>query len=342
MKRLMPLIGGLCALLLGLMSVTAQQQPPATLPPIPSPTFDPTFAVTPDVTAEVVPLMTPAPGMEPPPAAATPVLSAADAEALPHLLSARGDLELLAGQLFGVAQRPNGWNGSIDVNDPRLSLLIRYDLELLAANHLGADTRPAGWFGGVVSVPLAFARDIRHDLELLADVVMGTSTIRPAGWQGDDPLMRCDRTTQALITVLQDEGYGFNIDFGQMNYCDSLDLEIAQFVERTILQPPPAPVTVDEIAAFNENQPFRAENYYVVAFYDRHARRRAGVIPEGTGFAPISRSGFGFSNMMIVEGNGFRIFVDYLTTPVTTEEFEALPEIGDGTVLTTCNAAWCE
>jgi hypothetical protein len=333
-KRLIPLIGGLCVLLLfSLMTAAAQQPPPATLPPIPSPTFDPTFAAT----EEAAPEATAAPDQP-----SDTALSAADTEALPHLLSARVDLELLAGQLFDPVTRPNGWNGSVDVSNPQLSLLIRYDLEVLAANRFGADTRPAGWFGGVVSVPLAFARDIRHDLELFADDVMGTSTVRPAGWQGDDPLMRCDRATQALITVLQKEGYGFNIDFGQADFCASLHIEMAQFVEREILQPPPAPVTVSEIEAFNANQPFRAENYYVVAFYDRHARRRAGVIPEGTGFTPISRSGFGFSNMMIVEGNGFRIFVDYLTTPVTTEQFNALPEIGEGTVLTTCNAAWCE
>lgn len=342
MKRLIPLIAALCALLIGMVSVTAQQQPPATLPPLPSPTFDPTFAVTPTFTPD--PATVPTATLEPtqPIEPTAQPLSAADSEALPLLLRARADLELLADQALGAGQRPNGWSGSLDVTSSGLSLLVRYDLELLAAVLLGVDTRPSGWFGGVVSVPLAFARDIRHDLEALADGVMGAATIRPAGWQGDDPLMRCDRTTQALITVLTKEGYGFSIDFGQAGLCDTLALQIAQFVEQQVLQPPPAPVTVSEVDDFNARQPFRAETYYVVAFYDRNARRRAGVIPEGTGFTPISRSGFGFSNMMLVEGNGFRIFVDYLTTSVTTEQFNTLPEMGEGSQLTTCNAAWCE
>ena len=342
MKRLIPLIGVLCALLFGIVTVTAQEQTPQpTLPLAPSPTFDPTFAVTPTATldpateptaAQIIVTATPT---SPPP------ISAAETEALPLLLRVRADLELLAEQIYGFAERPLGWTGTIDATNSQLALLIRYDLELLAASRLGVDPRPEGWFGGVVSVPLAFARDIRHDLELLADNIMGTATIRPAGWQGDDPLMRCDRTTQALITVLNREGYGFNIDFGQAGLCDSLNIEIAQFVERTVLQPPPAITTADELNTFNSRQPFRAENYYVVAFYDRKARNRAGVLPEGTGFAPVSRSGFEFSNMMLIEGNDFRIFVDYLTTSVTTEQFYALPEIGEGTQITLCNAAWC-
>jgi len=46
--------------------------------------------------------------------------------------------------------------------------------------------------------------------------------------------------------------------------------------------------------------------------------------------------------MMLVEGNGFRVFVDYLTTPLTTDQFNSLPEMPSGVQLTTCNAIWCE
>ncbi|MBN8637349.1 MAG: hypothetical protein J0M07_18635 [Anaerolineae bacterium] len=342
MKRLIPLIGAVCALLFGIVTVTAQQQTPVpTLPLAPSPTLDPTFAVSPTPTLDpaLVPEVTQE--MVTPTLVPAPSISDAETEALPVLLRDRVDLDLLAEQIYGFAERPAGWTGEIDPNNSQLALLIRYDLELLAAARLGPDARPEGWFGGVVSVPLAFARDIRHDLELLADLVMGTATIRPAGWQGDDPLMRCDRTTQALITVLNAENYGFNIDFGQSGLCDALPIQIAQFVESQILQPPPLLTTADELNDFNSRQPFRAENYYVVAFYDRKARNRAGVLPEGTGFAPISRSGVEFSNMMLIEGNNFRIFVDYLTTPVTTEQFYALPEMSEGTQVTLCNADWC-
>ncbi len=341
MKRLIPLIGVLFALLIsaGMFATSAQQLPPPTLPPIASPTFDPTFAVVP--TATIDPALLPTPDAAQPTSSA-PVLSNADTEALPLLLRARNDLELIADQALGAPQRPNGWNGSVDVTNPQLGLLVRYDLELLAGTLLGPDARPEGWFGGVVSVPLAFARDIRHDLEILTDGIVGTSTIRPAGWQGDDPLMRCDRVTQALIVMLDQDGYGINADFSEVGYCERISVQISQFVEREVLQPPPAPITIDEIDTFNANQPFRVESPFTVSFLDRAAIRRAGVIPEGTGFTALSRSGFGFSNMMLVEGNGFRVFVDYLTTPLTTDQFNSLPEMPSGVQLTTCNAIWCE
>ncbi|MBK8027440.1 MAG: hypothetical protein IPK19_40130 [Chloroflexi bacterium] len=45
--------------------------------------------------------------------------------ALPILLAARSDLEILATQAIGTSQRPLGWNGSIDTEDPDLPLKIR-------------------------------------------------------------------------------------------------------------------------------------------------------------------------------------------------------------------------
>jgi len=316
----------------------AQQQPPATLPPIPTPTFIPTLEVTlePTVDPALAPL---APAVTPD----APQTSAAEAEALPVVLRARTDLELLADQAFGTGQRPVGWNGSVDSTDTQLPLLVRFDLELAAGSILGANLRPEGWFGSVVSVPLAFARDLRHDVELLADAVMGAEGIRPAGWQGDDPFMRCDRVTQALLTVLSRQGYGVQVNLFTPGYCELVELEIARFVEQSVLQPPVQVVAgADPAQSFDAQQPFRVVGPFTVAFLDRNARSRAGVIPEGTGYTPIGRSDFEFSNMMLIEGYDFRVYVDYLTTVVTTEQFEALPPVTETIELTSCDGEWCD
>lgn len=352
MKRVVSLIGAAltCLVLLSTVTIAAQQQPPPTLPPIPSPTFDPTFAVTAEPTLDpavqtAVPVDPASPAAPLPtadPNAGASALSPAAAEALPLILRARADLELLADQAFGVGVRPDGWNGSMDSNDAQFPLLVRFDLEVMAGNLLGADLRPAGWFGSVVSVPLAFARDIRHDLELLADQVVGAPTIRPAGWQGDDPYMRCDRATQALVTLLGRQGISISVDTTVVGYCDTLTLDAARYVEREILQPIDTNPVDASTDVFNANQPFRIDSPFAIAFLDRNARQRAGVIPEGTGFTAIARSGVGFSNMMLIEGQAFRVFVDYTTTPVTTTQFESLPDVATLGEATTCNAEWCD
>jgi hypothetical protein len=281
------------------------------------------------------------PGAEP--VAPAQPLSIAAAEALPVLVAARGDLELLANEVMDSRDvRPTGWSGSIDVTDPSLPLLIRLDLEILAGTVLGPEFRPDGWFGVVASSPLAIARDIRHDLELLADLVVGASTIRPGMWVGDDPLMRCNRATQALLPVLERSGFALSVDFTQPDYCQQIEVQVSRYVETQIIQPPAvagdAGTGVIEVAGIA--QPYVTETPFVVAFFDRNARRRAGVLPVGTGFRPISRSDFEFSNMMLIEGEGFTLFVDYTTTPLSLGEFEALPSSSLGTT-TDCNMAWC-
>jgi hypothetical protein len=67
-----------------------------------------------------------------------------------------------------------------------------------------------------------------------------------------------------------------------------------------------------------------------------------GVIPNGTPFQAVSRSPVQFSNMMLVQGDGFNVFVDYLFTSVSPEQFAVLPVLGEGTVDTFCTAEWCE
>lgn len=319
------------ALLIGVGTAAAQDAFP-TLPPV-------------DTPAPQLEILTPLP---PPPETATAAAAVAEqpveptvsplgveqAEALPSLIAARADLELLATAAIGSAQRPLGWSGSIDVNDPQLPLWIRLDLETLAGMVMGENQRPVGWFGVVPSIPLAVARDIRHDLELLADVVIGATGVRPAGWNGDDPMMRCSRATQSLFTLLQSRGLTFDIDFTQPDYCAAAEIAASLYVERNILQPPAQ--TVVNVGHY----PYVTENAFAVAFLDRAARHKIGVLPVGTGFEVLGRSTFEFSNMVLIRGDNFRVFVDYTTTPITNAEFLALPEIGSAET-TDCQADWC-
>jgi hypothetical protein len=318
--------------LLLVASAAVAQDPPPPPPP------DILPEILPEATPPVTEVLTEAtPEVPPPP----PSLSVEATEALPVLVSARNDLELLADQALGAGQRPAGWSGSIDVSDPNLPLLVRLDLEVLAGTVLGNEARPDGWFGVVASSPLAIARDIRHDLEIMADVVVGAPTLRPGNWVGDDPIMRCNRSTQALVPLLERGGFALNVDFTQPSYCHEIEVQASRWVETQIIQPP-LPVSAGGSAPNLAGivQPYVTETPFVVAFHDTNARRRAGVLPVGTGFRTISRSAVDFSNMMLIEGEGFQVFVDYTTTPVTHAEFEALPEVSLG-ASTDCTAEWC-
>jgi hypothetical protein len=276
----------------------------------------------------------------------TPGIGQRELEALPILITVTADIELLADQVYGAGNRPEGWSTNMSASDPQLPVFLRLNLEIMAENVFGANQRPPGWFGTVFSAPLAIARDLRHDLELVADQVIGAPTIRPAGWQGDNPLMRCDRATQALITLLGRAGFEVAIDFTQPDACAQASLVASQYAEQNLIQPAAGGDTTtaegggeappDTSAAFS---PYQVESPYVVAYYDTRAQRRAGVIPIGTGFTPRGRSYTAFSNMMMVSGDGFILFVDYTTTPLTDLEFYALQEAGTGTE---CEAAWCE
>ncbi len=265
--------------------------------------------------------------------AAAPISSAIPAEALPVLVSARSDLELLANSQLG-SERPVGWSGSLDINDPQLALLVRLDLELLLARLLGADTRPDAWFGAVPSTPLAVARDIRHDIELLADIVIAPS-VRPPDWSGDAPLMRCDRATQSLVALLQREGrFTLTTDPNQPDYCRRAAVEVSQFVEVNLLG----------AGAASAARPdgYRANNSQALAFLDRGASRRAGIIPLEAVFTPLARSYTQFSNMALVRGDGFEVFVDYTSTTIPREVFETLPDVSAAASAPVCAAAWCE
>lgn len=333
------------ALLISSAVAFAQDAPAATPDVIPTvPAATPTPEIAPTIeTLPTLPPTTPTP--EP------PTLGPEQLAAVPILNAARADLELLAFVARGV-DRPAGWTGSFDSNEPQFHIFLRLDLELLAGATLGADLRPEDWFGVVPSNPVPIARDIRHDLELLANVIMESDTVRPTGWLGDDPLMRCSRGVQALVTVVTLNGYGVDANPLDTNYCRLVEQRASVFIETLNLRPElveqalTVPGTGDQgggnrISTFTA--PFEALGPFVVGFYDRKARRRGGVIPDGTQFNVIGRSYTPFSNMMLIEGENFRLFVDYLYTNVSNDEFFALPEVSTNADFnTTCSVEWCE
>jgi hypothetical protein len=48
-----------------------------------------------------------------------------------------------------------------------------------------------------------------------------------------------------------------------------------------------------------------------------------------------------FSNMMLIRGQGFTVFVDYLFTSVDRDSYLALPATADESPGTVCTAEWC-
>ncbi|GAB4336239.1 MAG: hypothetical protein Kow00117_18930 [Phototrophicales bacterium] len=281
-----------------------------------------------DPTPEPQPVGTPV--IETTEEAPTPEATEPEDNTLDLLLAARDDLERLATATYG-ASRPPGWSGSRDVNDPQLAILIRLDLEILAGALLGAEAPLPGWFGVVPSTPNAIARDIRHDLELLADRMI---TNRPAEWIGGEPLMRCDRVTQALVQFLEKSGvFTLMADRTAPDFCAQAALEAALFVEATYLSPSPTNrVIVDPSVPQITQQD-------AVGFIDLAATIRAGIMPIGTQLEPVARDGS--STLMMVRGDGFEVFVDYRFTNINQEAFEALPSVGSVRVAPFCTADWC-
>ncbi len=263
------------------------------------------------------------------------------ADALPILISARSDLELLATSKLGTS-RPTGWSGSMDINDPHLAILIRLDLELLAGESYSVDSRPEGWFGAVPSTNFAIARDIRHDLELLADALVQPG-VRPPGWTGADPLMRCNRATQTLVNVLSKSGYALRADPNSAAFCQQAEIETSQYIERTSLNTGIA--APGSISAGNDSPVvvgvIEASTLHTIAFLDRKASKRAGLIPQHTSMKPVARSYAAFSTMMVVQGDNFQVYVDYTATSMSQASFAALPNVDTLPITLQCGASWC-
>ena len=309
------------------LSVSAQ-----TLTPPPTPTLA-AFAI-PTVTATATP----------PPATATLLPDINQFLRPEHdatakiLLAVRNDLEVLAGATLG-GTRPDGWSGSYNVDDPQMPLLVRLDLETFAGSF--SNERPLGWFGVNPTTPYALARDARHDLELIADLLVATG-VRPPYWIGDDPLMRCSRSTQNLITLLSRQEVFTPLTVpNSPTYCDEVERELNVFVEVTLLSgnfilsgqaPTETPVPPPPMTIISPN---------TVTYQDRSAQQTAGIIPNGTAFEPLARSYAQFSRMMLIQGDGFVVFVDYQDTTLDALAFEALPNVDTVATAPTCSASWC-
>lgn len=278
-----------------------------------------------------------------PTATASPAASssafAGDTQTL--LISARADLESLTANTLGVT-RPAGWSGSLDTSNPQLALLIRLDLEILAGNTLGADTRPAGWFGAVASTQYAIARDIRHDLELLADALL-ESTTRPQGWVGGTPILRCDRATQTLAELLERGGvFVLSADPNAADYCAQVAQAVSVFTETSLLTMTGQPIFNQQTQTTTTSGSARIDTRFAVAFFDRGASQRVGVIPIDTRVRPVGRSTSEFSNMMLIQTDDFLLFVDYNDTTLTEDEFKDLPSAEQIPTAPFCEAEFCE
>ncbi len=259
-------------------------------------------------------------------------------DSLSELINLRNDLELLATAVRATV-RPDGWSGNLDVTNRELPLLIRLDLELLVADTLGFDV-PDGWFGIVFGATEYQVRDLRHDIELLADALVGTDS-RPNGWAGNpNPLWMCDRSTQTLVRLLgQGDFFNAVADPANPDYCAILELQVVGFVEQSLF-------TIDTTetyftSAVKTAQPgsVLVNTNFAVGFFDILATQRASVIPNGSAVTPIGRSTNQFSRMVLFEGDGFLLFVEYPFTSLTEAEFKILDPAP--AVQTFCNADWC-
>lgn len=318
--------------------VSPPAQPNQTTPPTPVP------AITEEIATNNLAAATPTPETieQIPPAQPTVPATIFAEGVLPLLVDARADLESLADELVG-SDRPAGWSGSLDVNDPQLALLLRLDLETLASIRFGEENRPEDWFGAVNSTQLAVARDVRHDLEILAADVFEDRFIRPSGWAGGPAILRCNRSTQALVDLLQANNL-FSIETIPTtlpNYCEQVELSAARFAEVNLLNPNAEPSSEGTTGELGGGGSLEIATSFAVAFSDRRATRNLGVVPQGESIRPLGRSFAQFSNMTLVEGDGFLVFVDWRDTTLTADDFDALPNADELGLETSCQASWC-
>jgi phosphate transport system substrate-binding protein len=270
----------------------------------------------------------------------TPVVSAVAQDTITLLVDARADLETLASNTVGL-DRPEGWSGSLDTTNPQLALLIRLDLETLASALLGVDQRPTGWFGAVPSTQFAIARDIRHDLELLADNQL-EGGVRPQGWVGALPIFRCDRATQTLANLLQSGGvFVVTTSSTDPNYCQKVAVEVSVYSEGNLLNNTEGGAIFSNVVQSSVAGAFTIDTNFAIAFTDKSARNQVGIIPFDTAVKPVARSTTQFSNMVLVQGTDFLLFVDYNDTTLTEDEFDDLPGSEQIPTQPFCDAEFC-
>lgn len=263
------------------------------------------------------------------------VIFSGNAESI--LTALTNDIVVIATQISGI-QRPEGFQDNLSLEDPQLPILLRLNVEILAGVQYGADARPDNWFGAVPSSQLSIIRDVRHDIEVLANDVYGES--RPATWIGDNPVYSCDRTTQALIGLLETTGaFALSVPANASDFCQQAAQEAALFTELNLLAQP----TTAGALGQGGGAAVTIDTNFAVSFFTSNASTRAGVVPNGETVVPLARSNSGFSNMTLVQGNGFLLFIDYNDSTLTTDQFEDLQTLEDyGDFESVCNADWCE
>ncbi len=308
----------------------SQIAPQPTVPPQPT-------AINPTPTREIdnIAPIEPEPQVTPTPEPATGFQEGA----LPLLASARNDLEILADAIFEATDRPAGWEGTRNTDNQQFPLLLRLDLETLAAVFYGRETRPDNWTGAVSSTQLAIARDIRHDLEVMALDYYGGLSEYPPGWDDIDPVLRCARSTVNLVDVVREAGFALQVSPAAPGYCREVEVAASRFAEVNLLLPE-ARIQRDgnRVQIVGD---IVIDTRFGVGFFDRNGRQKAGVIPQGTPVQPIARSFVQFSNMTLVQGPDFLLFVDWLDTSLTSVQFRTLPDVNTVEAELYCRALWC-
>lgn len=251
-----------------------------------------------------------------------------------QILAVRGDLERLANELFGVNTRPLGWIWQVgmDGTSPTLAVDINSDFDLLLRERLPASQRPRLLPGLTASTALT-ARNLRYNLETITDTLLGR-LVRPNGWQGVNPVERCDPLIQAVVVIAQ-RNYAFVVDEtlgASPDFCNLIGFTANSVVEN----PPPPEAQTEQV----RDTRYLAESRNAFAYLDVGTRQYMGIMPYGTEFRAWYRN-YGESNMMFVSGENFALYIDRRWTTMEIEVFRTLPTLDGVKPLTFCDARWC-
>lgn len=250
----------------------------------------------------------------------------------------RGDLERLQDELYGVGIRPTAFGYppfeavNRDASTPSFVTDLVRDLDLAADAQLGVGARPTGYVTPNANLDPLNYLTVRRNLELLTDATYGEDR-RPAGWQGVNPLERCDPVLRILSFLVQ-SAYNFDpgsVDSVTPGYCTRLSNAV-----NTIVENPPV---IDVAAVVNEQRTNGTSNF-AFTYLDVAATQYMGIMPGGIPFRAIYRH-YGRSNMMLVSGDNFALYIDRRFTDFSETSFRSLPTTENVTPLTFCDAGWC-
>lgn len=249
-------------------------------------------------------------------------------------LAVRGDLERLANELFGVNVRPTGWIWQVgmDGTSPTLAVDINTDFESLLTEKLPANQRPR-LLPGLTASPALTLRNLRYNIEAVTTALLG-ATVRPNGWQGVNPVDRCEPLVQGLVLIAQNS-YAFVVDEtlgSSPDFCELIEFTANSVVEN----PPPEDAQTEQV----QDSRYMAESRNAFSYLDVGTRQYMGIMPSGTEFRAWYRN-YGESNMMFVSGDNFALYIDRRWTTMEIEVFRTLPTLNGVKPLTFCDASWC-